>query len=384
MKKKIFLFLLLSTSLILISCRKDVELLLSEVTQTDPGASGAGRYQGLYLLNEGNMGSNKSTLDYFDFISGKYHRNIYAERNPSVPKELGDVGNDLQIYGNLLYAVINASNKIEVMDAYTSESIGQIDIPNCRHITFHEGYAYATSYAGPIEIDTDYKQKGYVAKIDTATLEVEEICIVGYQPDGISISNGNIYVANSGGYRGAGKATNYETTVSVISIATFKETKRIDVDLNLHRIKTDNNGNLWISSRSDYNTSSSKLYFIDYKKQEVTDTINLPVNNFTIVGDLLYLFGIDESAQREKHFSIVNTNTRQVINSNFITDGTENQLETPYGIAVHPETKDIYITDAGDYINPGYLYRFDSQGKKLWSVQTGDIPAHFYFLSKKK
>jgi DNA-binding beta-propeller fold protein YncE len=384
MKKKIFLFLLLSTSLILISCRKDVELLLSEVTQTDPGASGAGRYQGLYLLNEGNMGSNKSTLDYFDFISGKYHRNIYAERNPSVPKELGDVGNDLQIYGNLLYAVINASNKIEVMDAYTSESIGQIDIPNCRHITFHEGYAYATSYAGPIEIDPDYKQKGYVAKIDTATLEVEEICIVGYQPDGISISNGNIYVANSGGYRGAGKATNYETTVSVISIATFKETKRIDVDLNLHRIKTDNNGNLWISSRSDYNTSSSKLYFIDYKKQEVTDTINLPVNNFTIVGDLLYLFGIDESAQREKHFSIVNTNTRQVINSNFITDGTENQLETPYGIAVHPETKDIYITDAGDYINPGYLYRFDSQGKKLWSVQTGDIPAHFYFLSKKK
>ena len=384
MKKKIFLFLLLSTSLILISCRKDVELLLSEVTQTDPGASGAGRYQGLYLLNEGNMGSNKSTLDYFDFISGKYHRNIYAERNPSVPKELGDVGNDLQIYGTLLYAVINASNKIEVMDAYTSESIGQIDIPNCRHITFHEGYAYATSYAGPIEIDPDYKQKGYVAKIDTATLEVEEICIVGYQPDGISISNGNIYVANSGGYRGAGKATNYETTVSVISIATFKETKRIDVDLNLHRIKTDNNGNLWISSRSDYNTSSSKLYFIDYKKQEVTDTINLPVNNFTIVGDLLYLFGIDESAQREKHFSIVNTNTRQVINSNFITDGTENQLETPYGIAVHPETKDIYITDAGDYINPGYLYRFDSQGKKLWSVQTGDIPAHFYFVSKKK
>lgn len=108
------------------------------------------------------------------------------------------------------------------------------------------------------------------------------------------------------------------------------------------------------------------------------------MNNFTIVGDLLYLFGIDESAQREKHFSIVNTNTRQVINSNFITDGTENQLETPYGIAVHPETKDIYITDAGDYINPGYLYRFDSQGKKLWSVQTGDIPAHFYFLSKKK
>ncbi|MDD4438897.1 MAG: YncE family protein [Tissierellia bacterium] len=383
MKKKIFLFLLLSYALLFLSCRKDVELLLSEVTETDPGVSGAGRYEGLYLLNEGNMGSNKATLDYLDFIRGKYHRNIYAERNPSVPKELGDVGNDLQIYGNRLYAVINASNKIEVMNAHTTESIGRIDIPNCRHITFHEGFAYTTSYAGPIEIDPEYKQRGYVAKIDTASLEVVETCIVGYQPDGIAISNGFIYVANSGGYRGAGKASNYERTVSVISIATYKEIARIDVDMNLHRIKTDNNGNLWVSSRSDYNTSSSKLYFIDYNKQAVTDTINLSVNNFTIVGDSLYLIGIDESAQRKKHFSIVNTNTRRVVNSNFITDGTDNQLETPYGIAAHPETKDIYITDAGDYINPGYLYRFNSQGRKLWSLQTGDIPAHFYFLKKK-
>ena len=41
---------------------------------------------GMYLLNEGNMGSNKATLDYLD-LSGKdstvhYYRNIYSERNP--------------------------------------------------------------------------------------------------------------------------------------------------------------------------------------------------------------------------------------------------------------------------------------------------------------
>lgn len=53
---------------------------------------------GMYLLNEGNMGSNKSTLDYVDFSQGYYVRNLYAERNPHVIKELGDVGNDIQIY----------------------------------------------------------------------------------------------------------------------------------------------------------------------------------------------------------------------------------------------------------------------------------------------
>jgi hypothetical protein len=51
---------------------------------------------------------------------------------------------------------------------------------------------------------------------------------------------------------------------------------------------------------------------------------------------------------------------------------------------VHPETKDIYITDAGDYINPGFLYRFNREGKKQWSIQTGDIPAHFALLPKRR
>ena len=76
--------------------------------------------EGFYLLNEGNMGSNKSTLDYFDYGEGTYYKNIYSERNPSVVKELGDVGNDLLIYGSKLYAVINCSHKVEVMDASTA------------------------------------------------------------------------------------------------------------------------------------------------------------------------------------------------------------------------------------------------------------------------
>ena len=65
----------------------------------------------MYLLNEANMGSNKSSIDYVDFRNAYYVRNIYAERNPEVVKELGDVGNDIQIYGNKLYAVINCSHK---------------------------------------------------------------------------------------------------------------------------------------------------------------------------------------------------------------------------------------------------------------------------------
>ncbi len=374
------LWAILLSGLLLLSCREDVPFFLSEETVVNPGASGSGLYSGLYLLNEGNMGSNKASLDHYDFTNGIYSRNIYAERNPSVPKELGDVGNDLQLYGNRLYAVINASNKVEVMDARTTRRIGHIDIPNGRYTEFHEGYAYVTSYAGPIEITQEYKQKGYVVKVDTATLEIAARCVVGYQPDGIAVSNGALYVANSGGYRGATNPNQYERTVSVIDITTFTEINQIDVAYNLHRITTDARGNLWVTSREAGSDSPSRLYFIDREQEEVTDTIALPVSDMWMDGDSLYLFGAKE---KEFHFSIVNTATREVVNSRFITDGTEKQFEIPYGVMVHPETKDIFITDAGDYINPGLLYRFDRSGKKQWSVQTGDIPSRFVLLPKK-
>jgi hypothetical protein len=174
MKQNIFL-MMAAICLCTVSCREDEEIIPQVVTPVQPPAESEEPTEvqepiGFYLLNEANMGSNKSTLDYMDLITGEYHRNIFAAVNPNVPKELGDVGNDLQIYGSRLYAVINCSNKIEVMDKYTAKRIGQIDIPNCRYIQFKDGYAYVTSYAGPVEINPDYEQVGYVAKVDTATL----------------------------------------------------------------------------------------------------------------------------------------------------------------------------------------------------------------------
>ena len=127
------------------SCREDIYIYPSSSEKVDiPQATGI---DGFYLLNEGNMGSNKCTLDYFDETTGNYIRNIYAERNPSAVKELGDVGNDLELYGSRLYAVINCSHKVEVMNAADACRISQIDIPNCRYAIGHGGYLYVSSYA---------------------------------------------------------------------------------------------------------------------------------------------------------------------------------------------------------------------------------------------
>jgi DNA-binding beta-propeller fold protein YncE len=378
--KKIYLLIVLSI-IIFSSCRKDDEIFFPEIEEL--GIPEYTSIQGFYLLNEGNMGSNKSTLDYYDYETGKYHRNIFANANPTVPKELGDVGNDIKIYGNKLYAVINCSNKIEVMDAKTAKRIGQIDIPNCRYIKFHNGYAYITSYAGPVELNPNYEQKGYVAKVDTGSLQVLDRCLVGFQPDELEIANGKIYVANSGGYM----FPNYENSVSVIDINSFKETKRIEVAINLHRLRADKHGNVWVSSRGDYYNVPSKLYCINYKTDQLTDSLNIAVSNFHLDDNRLYIYSVEWSYITMSNittYGIVDVNSKQIITRNFITDGTDASIRIPYGIMVNPITKDIYVTDAKNYVSPGTLYCFDKNGKQKWSVRTGDIPAHFVFLGEVK
>lgn len=218
---KIISIILSFVLLSIISCR-EIELVVPteyELLPFDiqPNANPMGMYQ----LNEGNMGSNKASIDYLDFQNAYYIRNLYAERNPSVIKELGDVGNDIQIYGNKLYAVINCSHKVEVMDARTCHRLGQIDIPNCRYIRFAKGKAYVSAYVAPVQIDPQ-AQAGAVYEIDTTSLKVTRKVTVGYQPDELEIIGEYIYVANSGGYR----APDYDSTLSVVEIYDMKQIQK--------------------------------------------------------------------------------------------------------------------------------------------------------------
>lgn len=361
------------------SCRKEDVIIKPEGDQVSrPTATSV---IGFYLLNEGNMGSNKATLDYWDSSTGEYIRNIFGAANPDVPKEMGDVGNDLAIYGSRLYAVINCSNKVDILDTATARKLGQVDIPNCRFIAFDGPYAYVTSYAGPVEIDPDYKQRGFVARIDTATMKVIDTVTVGYQPDGIAISQGKAYVANSGGYM----VPRYERTVSVIDLNSFKVTDEIDIAVNLHYCLADTHGCVWISSRGDYYDTASRLFCYDPSAGRIVADFDIPVGDIWLDGNQLYIIGKSWShiaASGEAAYTIVDTAAKQIVTRNFITDGTDKQIKMPFGVAVNPVTKEIYVTDALNYVNPGNIYCFSADGVLQWKARTGDIPAHIAFLTK--
>lgn len=371
-------------TLFLAGCRHDELVMPTEYDiindVPDPDTS----IRGFYLVNEGNMGSNKCTLDYFDYFTGLYARNFYAERNPNVIKELGDVGNDIGIYGSKLYVVVNCSHKVEVLDSRTGTRLGQVDIPNCRYVRFYRGKAYVSSYVGPVLIDPD-APKGAVYEVDTTSLKVTRKVSVGYQPEEMEIVDDYMYVANSGGYR----VPNYDNTVSVIQMVDFKQVQQIPVGINLHRLKKDRYNKLWVTSRGDYQSRPSRMYVMDkrrgYNQMIVTDTLPFGVSNMAIHGDSLYFYSTEWNNYTQSNtitYGIVDVRTKRLVSDNFITDGTEKEITIPYGIAVHPETGDILVTDAKNYVSSGTLYCFDRQGRKKWSVRTGDIPAHITFLKR--
>jgi len=375
----IFLPLLMAAT----SCREDELVVPTEYDIIPEHAAEGTKIRGFYLVNEGNMGSNKCTLDYFDYFTGLYARNFYAERNPNVIKELGDVGNDIAIYGSKLYVVVNCSHKVEVMDARSGVRIGQVDIPNCRYVRFHRGKAYVSSYVGPVLIDAN-APKGAVYEVDTTSLAVTRKVTVGYQPEEMEIIDDYMYVANSGGYR----APQYDNTVSVIQMVDFKQVQQIPVGINLHRIRKDKYNKLWVTSRGDYQTRPSRLYVMQkrdgYNRMEVTDTIPVACSEMAIHGDSLYYYATEwnnYTASNTVSYGIIDIRTKQIVSTNFITDGTEKEITIPYGIAIHPETGDIFVTDAKNYVSSGTLYCFDRKGRKKWSVRTGDIPAHIAFLN---
>lgn len=363
------------------SCRN--EDIVAYPIEDNTGEKVITEYLGLYMLNEGNMGSNKCTLDYLDLATGVYTRNIYPSRNPNQVMELGDVGNDIKIYGNSLWMVINMSNKVEVANAMTAVSRGHVDIPNCRYVTFDGGYAYVSSYVGEIGAESVV---GGVYKVDTTSLQVVSKVNVGYQPDELVVNDGKLYVANSGGYE-ALQGRGYDRRVSVIDLATFRHEYDIDVAPNLSLIRADQYGRLWVASRGNYGNYPPRLYLLEKNaagKMVRSDSIDTSVSGMCFEGDSIYYYGTTTGSNHKpvNTFGIIDIAKKEIVNTHLITEPEDNAIKTAYGILVHPITHDIYIADATNYVSSGKLYCFDREGNFKWFTWTGDIPGHACFLKR--
>ena len=71
MRNRYFIYIsFIITTLVFASCRGDEVIILSESEGIEGAKDVNANPYGFYLLNEGNMGSNKASLDFMDFTTG--------------------------------------------------------------------------------------------------------------------------------------------------------------------------------------------------------------------------------------------------------------------------------------------------------------------------
>lgn len=353
MIKRVLLFLLVG---VMMGC-DDLTSVEPSVTPETGLLSGA-----LYVLCDGNYSLNNSTLALFDAGAGRLVKDYFQS---VAGRKLGDTGNDLQRYGDKVYIVVTASSQVEVLDARTGEPLKQIPLFNGavarqpRYIAFWDSKAYVCSFDGT------------VARIDTASLQVEAFTRVGRHPDGLAAANGKLYVSNSGGLD-YGDALGYDKTVSVVDLSAFTEASRITVGLNPNRVKTDDRGYVWVACRGNYADEAGSLWCIDSGADRVVDSYPLAVTNMAFNGHLAYCYHYDNATSLST-ILVFNLLTRSVEREAFITDGTT--LRTPYGIYVEPMSGDVYLTDAGDYVSAGAVCCYSAEGREKFTLkQVGVSP----------
>lgn len=337
--------------ILLVSCRGDEIVYPTVPTEvTDDVQKG-----GLYVLCEGNMGSNKARLDYMNLETGMYYSNWYGAQNPTQVKELGDVGNDVQQYGSRLYAVINCSHKVEVMDL-RARHISHIDIPNCRYMAFYGSKMYVSAYVGSV---ANPDLLGSVYEVDTVTLAITREVKVGHQPDELCIMDDRLYVTNSGGYL----TDRYDSTLSVIDINGFAELTKIHIGLNPTRVRKDNKDRLWVCCQGNYKERKPELVVWD--GHAIVQRIATPCANISICGETVYV--LDNGNRKLRAFSTADF-TEQKANINI------SAYENPYGLLATEEA--LYISDAKNYVSSGVLHCYSYNGVERWTAKTGDIPGH--------
>lgn len=337
--------------------------------------------ENLIICNEGNWQSDNGQLSYYDGTASVLTNKWFRQVNGS---KLGDTPNDIiQVNDTLIAIAVNWSNIIQYIYPDGTACGATENVPNNRRMCADGNYLYITSYAHKCGNQTF--EKGYVAKIDVKTKQVVATCEVGWEPEGVRLYEGKLYVANTGGYAFSENHA-YETTVQVVDAETMKSIKTIDTGcINLYGEMSQAGQYLCINSCGDYYDVKPKTVIVDCKTDKVS-TFDFPCTYNTSDGKLFYTVGSEFSYNTGAYvyqIKTINPETKEVKDGIFCEAITQKikEITSPYELYISPYTKNVYFTDAGSYASAGYLYGYTKEGEELFVKQKVYInPAHILAL----
>ncbi|MDU1905402.1 MAG: hypothetical protein E6772_11510 [Dysgonomonas sp.] len=325
---------------------------------------------GAYILSSGKMNSNTASLYYYD-LSKTENKDAFEVFNTVNGISLGDVAQDMIVYGGKMYISMYNSGIIYVTDKNAKLLATIKDATNKlqpRYFDAGSGKIFVSLY------------DGYLARIDTTSLTIDKKIAVGPNPERVKIANNKIYVANSGGLN--------ERFNNTISITDLNLTDKIDIEvaLNPYELKTDKKGNLYLVSRGNYGLWTP---FIPNSFQQ----INTTTDEVTVIdegrsysifpeGNKIYMLdkGYDENKNPYSNFMYYDTNKKEIVEESFITD--ETVIKDANSLSIEPVSGDYYVSVANG-TNNGDVYIFSKDGKFKSKFDTGSAyPAGVWFLKK--
>ena len=342
-----------------------------------------GSFNKLYILNEGAF-PGASTLDLLDFKNKKYCADIFAQANTDVVKGLGNTANDMAVVDGKLWVALNASNQVAVLQLPSAKLERVIDVESPRYIAVDGQYIYVTSYASAV-YGGENMVPGKVYRINKKSYETATV-EVGYQPEGLAVLKGKLYVANSGGYNWV-----HDNRISVIDLASFKLEKHIEAPMtNLFQMVATED-QIWVSSYGESTwtqdeASGEWIQSVSAPQGLVSMTPNgqftewdgVHADKMCLCGNTLFCFGNAKEMEGgyEEWLYLINTNlggnTYQGVR--FLGSGLE-CVGYPYGILVNPDNGDFYICDAS-FTSGSKVHCFSSSLQHKWTVDTGVGTGH--------
>ncbi|MBN2521425.1 MAG: hypothetical protein JXB17_13005 [Bacteroidales bacterium] len=355
MKRKKFFMLCIVVSLLIVTCEKDGE-----------NENNTGYSKGVLITNEGAYGNNNGSISYFSKDSSKIINNLFCSINKRM---LGDVVQSVGIANNKAFIVVNNSQKIEVVNLETFESIGTIF-----------GVSYPRYFLKTDDTKaylTNGNMQGTIYIINLMELKIKDSINVGYGPERLIESNGFIYIANSGGW-------GIDSTISVIDPENDEVIENIIVgDCPVDLIK-DKNNDIWVLCKGkviyDFVTyevieeTESKLVRISGNDHSVKDEITIGT-----IGD--YFNPTQLSVNRSEeiiYFAESDGIYFYDINSSELSDSPV-ILNSFYGFGIDSEDDIIYGLEAASFASSGYLFRYKLNGELIDSFKTGIGPNNVIF-----
>ena len=311
------------------------------------------------ILNEGSMGKNNAGITYFDWETGDtYDNDLFMTQNEIA---LGDVAQDI-IEGEdgYIYVIMSSSKviyKLNTAGVLIASMSFPAELGDPRYGVSLGKYLYVTCYGG------------FVAKVDTEQMTVEDKVTVGANPEYMVEDNETLYCTCSGW----GK----DNRVAAIDTKTFGEATFYEVMYNPDRIAA-LYGSIYVQGYGTY-------YDYPWGKLDTESNTFMPIGNasaWTTFNGHIY------GAYSDTDWSTYETTT-----TFFCYDaehgGLRDLLDAPeelrsksvYGISVNPMNGDIYVMTS-DFNTNGVIYRFNEEGTFVSKFEsTGVNPRKIVFFN---